>query len=257
MEIRHKVALVTGGAHRLGKSIALALASEGASVVITYLTAASEAAQTVGEIAARGVEAMSMCVDQRDTAAIDTLLAAVRERFGRLDILVNNAAIMERKPIFEITPEDWDRSLDTNLRGPFFVAQAAARLMLRKRVEQGETGANPAQDEQGSIVNIADLAAVRPWPSYLAHTVSKSGLVALTRALAVALAPSIRVNAIAPGSVLKPRDWSDEQWSRIGARAPLSRPGTPEDVVHAVLYLIRSPFITGQLLVLDGGRELR
>ncbi|MGH2593840.1 MAG: SDR family NAD(P)-dependent oxidoreductase [Anaerolineae bacterium] len=242
MEIRNRIALVTGGAHRVGKSIALALAAEGAHTIITYLSAAEEATRTLGEIEACGVRALSIKADQRDPAQIDTLFAAIRDRFGRLDILVNSAAIMERRTIFDITPDDWDRTLGTNLRGPFFVAQAAARLM---------------RQTQGCIINIADSSALHPWPSYIAHTVSKAGLVALTQALAVALAPSIRVNAIAPGAVLKPQNWSDEQWAKLAARIPLQRHGTPEDVAQAVLYLIRSDFVTGQLLVLDGGRELR
>jgi len=248
LEIRNRVALVTGGAHRVGKSIALALAAAGAHTAITYRHAVDEAARTRREIEAHGVQGLALQLDQREPAQIAALLGAVRERFSRLDILVNSAAIMERKPIFDITPEDWDRTLDTNLRGPFFMAQAAARLMLEKK---------PAATSLGCIVNIADLAALRPWPSYVAHSVSKAGLVGLTRALAVALAPSIRVNAIAPGAVLKPPGWSDERWSRLSRSAPLGRSGTPDDVAQAVLYLTRSEFITGQLLVLDGGRELR
>ena len=254
MVINGKIALVTGGAHRVGKSIALALAAEGAHIVISYHHAAAEAAQTAREIEAFGVQALAVKADQRDTAHIDALFALLRDRFGRLDILVNSAAIMERKPVFDITPDDWDRTLDTNLRGPFFIAQAAARMMLSAHPERS---AAKSKDAVGCIVNIADASALRPWPSYLAHTVSKSGLVALTKALAVALAPSIRVNAIAPGAVLKPPEWSDEQWLKLAERIPLGRPGTPDDVAQAVLYLIRGDFITGQVLVLDGGRDLR
>jgi len=262
MEIRNRIALVTGGAHRVGKSIALALAAEGAHTIITYLSAADEAMRTVRDIEACDVQALSIKADQRDPAQIDTLFAAIRDRFGRLDILVNSAAIMERRTIFDITPDDWDRTLDTNLRGPFFVTQAAAQLMREKHPERSPSASlriNSAEskDATGCIINIADSSALHPWPSYIAHTVSKAGLVALTQALAVALAPSIRVNAIAPGAVLKPQNWSDEQWAKLTARIPLQRHGTPEDVAQAVLYLIRSDFVTGQLLVLDGGRELR
>ena len=260
MEIRNRVAVVTGGAHRVGKSIALALAAAGAHTVITYLHAAEAAAHTAREIEACGVRALALPLDQRKPAQIAAMLDAVRNRFGRLDILVNSAAIMERKPIFDVTPDDWDRTLDTNLRGPFFVAQAAARLMLEQKPDAppGPDGdAHRSTGASGCIVNIADLAALRPWPSYLAHSVSKAGLVALTRALAAALAPSIRVNAIAPGTVLKPPDWSDERWAQLSRSVPLGRSGTPDDVAQAVLYLIHSEFITGQLLVLDGGRELR
>ena len=250
MEPRNRVALVTGGAHRVGKAIALALAEAGAHTVITYLGASEAAVETTRHIEALGVQALALKLDQRDAAHIDALFGSLRDRFGRLDILVNSAAIMERRPLFEITPDDWDRVIDTNLRGPFFVAQAAARLMLEAR-----SGA--PQPEAGCIVNIADLAALHPWPSYIAHTVSKSGLVAMTKVLALALAPSIRVNAVAPGAVLKPQDWSDERWRQVARRTPLARPGTPQDVAQAVMYLVRSDFVTGQLLVLDGGRELR
>jgi len=255
MDIRNRIALVTGGAHRVGRSIALALADAGAHLVITYLSAADEAAQTARDIAARGVQSLMVRLDQRDPAQIDTLFTAIRARFDRLDILVNSAAIMERKPLFDLTPDDWDRSLDTNLRGPFFVAQGAAKLMLQAQAEPNERESN--QLLQGCIVNIVDLAALRPWPSYIAHTASKAGLVAVTKALALALAPSIRVNAVAPGAVLKPDDWSDARWEQLAGRIPLGRPGTPKDVAQAVLYLVRSDFVTGHLLVLDGGRELR
>jgi pteridine reductase len=181
--------------------------------------------------------------DQRDLGAIDRLFDRLRQEVDRLDILVNNAAIMERQPALEITPDDWSRVIDTNLRGPFFMAQRAAQWMLT-------TGG-------GVIVNIADLAALHPWPSYLTHTISKSGLVAMTQALALALAPSIRVNAIAPGMVLKPDEWSDERWAKLIAALPLQRGGTLEDVAEAVLYCVRSDLMTGQTIVIDGGRSLK
>ena len=262
MKISGRVALVTGGAHRLGKSIALALARAGAQVLISYNRATAEAAQTVREIESLGAQAVAIKADQRDLAQIDSLFATIRERLGRLDIVVNSAAIMERRPVLDITPDDWDRTLETNLRGPFFVAQAAARLMLDLPAATEQHSAPDSSHAAGRavagcIVNIADVSALRPWPTYVAHTVSKAGLVALTKALAVALAPSIRVNAIAPGAVLKPADWSDERWLTLAARAPLGRPGAPDDVAQAVLYLVQSDFVTGQLLVLDGGRELR
>jgi len=254
LEIRNRIALVTGGAHRVGRSIALALAGAGAHTLITYLNAGEDAARTTRDIQGQGVRSLAVRLDQRDTSQIASLFKTVRDQFGQLDILVNSAAIMERGPVFDVKPDDWDRVLDINLRGPFFVAQAAARLMLEDRpLRDG----NVSTEERGCIVNVADLAALHPWPSYVAHTVSKAGLVALTKALAAALAPSIRVNAIAPGLVLKPPDWSDQHWRELAERTPLRRPGTPDDVAQAVLHLIRSEFTTGQLLVLDGGRELR
>ena len=243
MNIEDKVALVTGGARRVGKAIALALARSGARVLITYNTSAAEAAITVAEIDRSGGQAAAIQCDQRDLAAIDRLFDRLRLDTARLDILVNNAAIMERKPALEITPDDWSRVMDTNLRGPFFMAQRAAQWMLT-------TGG-------GVIVNIADLSALHPWPSYLTHTISKSGVVAMTQTLALALAPSIRVNAIAPGAVLKPDEWSDDRWEKMIAALPLRREGTAEDVAEAVLYCVRSDFMTGQTIVIDGGRSLK
>jgi pteridine reductase len=243
MDIENKVALVTGGARRVGKAIALALARSGARVIITYHMSADEAAITVAEIEQAGGRAVARQCDQRDLGAIDRLFDQLRRDFDRLDMLVNNAAIMERKPALEITPDDWSRVMDTNLRGPFFIAQRAAQWMI--------------PGGGGAIVNIADLSALQPWPSYLTHTISKSGVVAMTQALALALAPSIRVNAIAPGAALKPDEWSDDRWVKMIAALPLRREGTAEDVAEAVLYCMRSDFMTGQTIVLDGGRRLK
>jgi pteridine reductase len=243
MDATNKIALVTGGARRVGKAIALALARSGARVVITYNTSAEEAAATVAAIERSGGQAAAVQCDQRDLNAIDRLFDRLRLEHARLDILVNNAAIMERQPVLDITPDDWSRVIDTNLRGPFFVAQRAAQWML-------DTGG-------GVIVNIADLSALHSWPSYLAHTISKSGIVAMTQGLALALAPSIRVNAIAPGMIMKPDEWSEERWVRLIAALPLQREGTPDDVAEAVLYCVRSEFMTGQTIVIDGGRSLK
>jgi NAD(P)-dependent dehydrogenase (short-subunit alcohol dehydrogenase family) len=243
MDTENKIALVTGGARRVGKAIALALARSGARVVITYNTSIDEAAITVAEIERSGGQAAAVQCDQRDLGAIDRLFDGLRQDIARLDILVNNAAIMERQPALEITPDDWSRVIDTNLRGPFFMAQRAAQWMHT-------TGG-------GVIVNIADLSALHPWPSYLMHTISKSGLVAMTQGLALALAPSIRANAVAPGMILKPEEWSEERWAKMIAALPVQRGGTPEDVAEAVLYCVRSEFMTGQTIVLDGGRSLK
>jgi NAD(P)-dependent dehydrogenase (short-subunit alcohol dehydrogenase family) len=243
MNIENKIALITGGARRVGKAIALALAQSGARVIITYNTSVEEAAITVAAIERSGGQASAVPCDQRDLGAIDRLFDRLRQDIDRLDILVNNAAIMERKPALEITPDDWSRVIDTNLRGPFFMAQRAAQWMLT-------TGG-------GVIVNIADLSALHPWPSYLTHTISKSGVVAMTQGLALTLAPSIRVNAVAPGMILRPDGWSDDRWAKMIAALPLQREGTADDVAEAVLYCVRSEFMTGQTIVLDGGRSLK
>jgi pteridine reductase len=243
MNVENKVAIVTGGARRAGKAIALALARAGARVIITFKASAEAAELTVAEIERSGGQAAALPCDQRDPGAIDRLFERLRQEVDRLDILVNSAAIMERKPALEITLEDWSRVMDTNLRGPFFMTQRAAQWMLAAG--------------GGVIVNIADLSALDPWPSYLTHTISKSGLVAMTQAWALALAPSIRVNAVAPGLVLKPEGWSDEHWAKLIAALPLQRGGTADDMAEAVLYCVRSEFMTGHTIVIDGGRSLK
>jgi pteridine reductase len=169
--------------------------------------------------------------------------AREKAQWSRLDILVNSAAIMQQKPFLEITPQDWDTTIGINLKGPFLFSQHAGRMMM-------------AQDTGGIIVNIADEAGLTPWLRYVHHSVSKAGVVMLTRATALALAPKVRVNAIAPGPILKPNGWTDERWERLRPSTPLGRLGSPQDIVEAVLYLIRADFVTGHVLVVDGGRML-
>jgi NAD(P)-dependent dehydrogenase (short-subunit alcohol dehydrogenase family) len=244
LEIRDRIALVTGGAHRVGKAIALALAREGAHVAITYHTSAEQANQTAAEIEACSVGALAVSCDQSDPAQVVAVFDALKARWERLDILINSAAIMQQKPFLDITPEDWDATLDINLKGPFLFSQHAGRMM----VTHAQAG--------GVIINIADEAGLSPWPRYVHHSVSKAGVIMLTKATALALAPHVRVNAIAPGPVLKPQGWTEERWDTLRLDTPLDRLGSPQDVVDAVLYLIRAEFVTGQVLVVDGGREL-
>lgn len=245
MEIQGKVVLVTGGAQRVGKAIALALARAGAHVAITYHTSIDQAQATVAEIEPSGVRATAYVCDQSEVASIEQLFFNLRRDFDHIDIVVNNAAIMERRPALDVTPADWERVINTNLRGPFFISQSAARWMIETHTP-------------GVIINIADTAALKPWPGYITHTISKTGLVAMTETLALALAPQIRVNAIAPGPILKPPDWSDEQWQRTAeATVPLKRAGSLEDVTDAVLLCVRSDFMTGHTVVIDGGRTLK
>jgi pteridine reductase len=245
VEIHNKVALVTGGAQRVGKAIALALAQAGASVAITYHASADQARATVAEIEQSGERAAAYACDQREAASIEQLFFNLRRDFDHIDLIVNNAAIMERQPVLAVTLDDWERVINTNLRGPFFIAQAAARWMIETHTS-------------GVIINIADTAAFKPWPGYITHTISKTGLVAMTETLALALAPQIRVNAIAPGPIIKPPDWTDERWLRTAeATVPLKRIGSLDDVTGAVLLCTRSDFMTGHTLVIDGGRILK
>ncbi|UCC81451.1 MAG: 3-oxoacyl-ACP reductase FabG [Gemmatimonadota bacterium] len=243
MDFSGKVALVTGSARRLGRSIAGALAEAGCAIVIHHHASPSEAADAVGECRALGVEAAALQADLGDPEQIDLLFAELESSFGRLDILVNNAATFAGVPATQITPEEWDRVLNLNLRAPFFCSQHAARLMKR-------TGA-------GSIVNLADVAAFQAWPGYAHYCVSKAGLVMVTRVLARALAPEVRVNAVAPGPVLPPEDTSPDEQERLAELTALKRLGEPDDVVQAVLFLVRSDYITGETIVVDGGKLLR
>ena len=244
MEIRDRIALVTGGAHRVGRSIALTLAREGAHVAITYHASADEGQQTVAEIKACGAGGLAVRCDQSDARQVAAVFDAIQAQWGRLDILVNSAAIMQQKLFLDLTPQDWDATLGVNLTGPFLFSQHAGRMMLA----QSASG--------GVIINIADEAGLTPWPRYVHHSVSKAGVIMLTRAAALALAPEVRVNAIAPGPVLKPEGWTDERWETLRPSTPLDRLGSPQDVVEAVLYLIRAEFVTGHVLVVDGGRIL-
>ncbi len=241
--MRGKVALVTGSARRLGRSIAGALAEVGCAIAIHHHASPTEAADAVGACRALGVEAAAFQADLGDPGQIDRLFAELESSFGRLDILVNNAAIFAGVPVSQITPEEWDRVLNLNLRAPFFCSQQAAGLMKRAR--------------GGSIVNIADVAAFQAWPGYAHYCVSKAGLVTLTRVLARALAPDVRVNAVAPGPVLPPEDIPSEEQERLAELTALKRLGRPEDIVQAVLFLLGSSYITGETIVVDGGKLLR
>jgi pteridine reductase len=159
-----------------------------------------------------------------------------------LDVLVNNASTFQSTPLLAISEAEWDQVLGVNLKGPFFLAQAAQPLLRR--------------DGGGVIVNIADLSGLQPWPSYAHHSVSKAGLIHLTRVLARALGPEIRANCIAPGTVLPPEDYTEAQLRQSRERTVLHRIGTPDDVVRALLYLIESDYLTGEVTVVDGGRML-
>jgi NAD(P)-dependent dehydrogenase (short-subunit alcohol dehydrogenase family) len=235
-----KVALVTGAAKRIGRAVVVRLASEGADVVVHYRGSAAEAEGAVEEIKKLGRKSFALQADLRNVAEIQRMIRQVDERFGRLDILVNNAANFLPGRIEDTTEEMWDASLDTNLKGLFFCAQAAAPLLKKSR---------------GVIVNFGDVGGVLAWPGYIAHCVSKAGVVMLTKCLAKALAPEVRVNAIAPGTITMSGDPSEWEKDFI-RRAPLQRTGTPEDVAEAVLFAVRSTFMTGEVLMLDGGRTL-
>jgi NAD(P)-dependent dehydrogenase (short-subunit alcohol dehydrogenase family) len=234
------VALVTGSAKRLGRAVALRLAAEGADVVVHYRTSAAEARSAVAEIEKLGRRGMAIAADLDRVSEIKRLFDETAKQFGRLDILVNSAANFLPASIVSATEEIWDASLDSNLKAPFFCTQAAAPLLRRTK---------------GTIVNFADTGGLLGWPGYIPHSVSKAGVVMLTKVLAKALAPDVRVNAIAPGTITMlgdPPEWEAE----FIKLAPLQRSGTLGDVTDTVLFLVQSKFVTGLVLVVDGGRTL-
>jgi pteridine reductase len=243
MDLAGRVALVTGGARRLGRAFVEALADKGMRVAIHYGASRDGADELVAALAARGIEAAHFNADLRDADAAAALPDRVVERFGRLDVLVNSAAVMERVGVANVTVQHWNDVINLNLRAPFFVAQRAAPHLAAVH---------------GTIVNIADLGGLEPWPNYAVHSISKAGMIMLTKVLATALAPDVTVNAIAPGTVLVPEDYDAEKRAFLSATTPLQRLGTPADAVNALLYLIeRADFVTGETVVVDGGRVLR
>ena len=235
-----KVALVTGSAKRLGRAVALRLASEGADLVIHHGASHAAAAETVAEIEKLGRRAVAFSADLKKVDEIRGLFEKAGQEFGRLDILVNSAANFLPASIISTTEEIWDASLDTNLKAGFFCAQAAAPLLRRTK---------------GAIVNFADVGGLQGWPGYIPHSISKAGVVMLTKVLAKALAPEVRVNAIAPGTITMPGD--PPEWEADFVKlALLRRTGAPSDIADAVSYLVHAEFTTGHVLVLDGGRSL-
>ena len=240
MDAAGKVALVTGGARRVGRALSLGLGRAGADVAVNYHSSSAEARSVVGELEAMGRRAVAIKADVSRRSEIQQLIRTVGEEFGQLDILVNSAASFESAPFLDIKESDWDHVMAVNLKGPFLLMQEAAPLLRA--------------NQQGLIVNIADLSAFQAWPSYAHHAVSKAGLVHLTRIAARALAPAIRVNCIAPGTVLPPEGYTGQGSDGTSDRRLVEQPGKPEDVVNALLYLVSNDFVTGQALVVDGGR---
>lgn len=236
------VALITGAAARLGKIIALALAERGLNVAITYFHADEPWQETCTELAHYGVEVMALQLDVRQHDQPRACVETIIERWGRLDILVNNASVWLQSNFLDIDLAAWETALDVNLTGPFLCAQAAAPHMLR----QGH----------GVIINMADLSAFQTWPGYAHHAASKAGLITLTKVMAAELAPTIRVNAIAPGTVLLPDNASPAKRQWAIENSLLKRIGSPEDVARMVCSLIDMDFTTGAVYFVDGGRAL-
>ncbi len=236
-----RVALVTGGARRIGRGIALELAARGAHVVVNYRSSSAEAGEVTAEIGKLGRRALAVRADVSKREDVQRLIGEIESAFGRLDILVNNAGMFQHVPFEQITDEEWNGILATNLTSQFLCAQLAAPLLKRSG--------------RGRIVNLASLGGLLAWPGYTHYCVSKAGVIMLTRCLARALAPEITVNAIAPGTITFPGDAPELEADYI-QRAPLGRTGHAADIAEAVAFLIESDFITGQIIAVDGGRSL-
>ncbi len=236
-----RVALVTGGAIRLGRALSLGLAEAGYDVVVHHRDSGDAARELVTHIRELGRRAETVAADLAEPGAPEGVAAAVRERFGRLDLLVNSAASFRSGPLLEVDADAWDAIMGLNVRAPHLLVRAAADLLRRAR---------------GSVVNIVDLSAFQPWTGHPVHAVSKAALAHLTRIQARTLAPHVRVNGVAPGAVLPPDDYDADAVRELEAMTPLGRTGTPDDVVRAVLYLAGASYVTGQILTVDGGRLL-
>ena len=243
-ELHGKTALVTGAARRIGAAIARRLHASGASVVLHYRGAEAEAGRLEAELnAARAGSALKVKADLLAPVAPRALVSAALERFGGLDVLVNNASTFYPTAVGSIEAGHWEELMGSNLRAPLFLAQQAAPELAKRG---------------GAIVNIADIHAERPLKGYLVYSIAKSGLAALTRALALELAPGVRVNAVAPGAIAWPEDgqFPPPERDRILATTPLARLGSAEEIAQAVHFLAIAPFVTGQVLAVDGGRSL-
>jgi len=236
-------ALVTGAGKRIGQAIAIGLAQSGCDVAVHYHGSAKGAEETARAVRGTGRRAELLRADLSDAAAARGLADQAARAFQRLDVVVNSSGVMVRQAVEAVTPESWDATLDLNLRAMFFVSQGAIPHLRRAK---------------GKIVNMADIAAMEPWPAYVPHCVSKAGVVMLTKALARALAPDIAVNAVAPGAVLLPEDWDEQAREHIRETTPLERLGSPADIVVAVRFLLAgTDYATGTVLVVDGGRLIR
>jgi pteridine reductase len=244
VQLAGRVAIVTGGGKRIGRALCLTLADVGCSVMVHYSHSADEARGTVQQITALGGQADCVGANFGDPhPPIPQVIGAAYERFGRADILINSAAIFEPGSLASTTESDWDRQFAINLKAPAFLCR--------------EFAARHQPGVPAAIVNIADWRGLTPLPGHFSYTLTKAALIAMTRILALELAPDIRVNAVAPGSILPPPGAGPEYLERLAKQVPLKRHGDPSDVTSAVLYLLRSDFVTGEVLAVTGGEQLQ
>ena len=242
MELKDRIALVTGAGRRVGQAIATALGGRGMHVAVHYNESSEGAHETAAAIRKVGGTATLFQADLSQPTAPGALVDEVARSLGSLDVLVNSAAVMHRTPLESVTPAEWDGIFAINSRAPFFASIAAHRHMAARG---------------GAIVNIADLAGLETWPAYIPHGLSKSVVIQMTRALARTLAPSVRVNAVAPGVIMLPESWQADIGERLRKTTPLRKLGSANDVVGAVIYLLEADYVTGETIVVDGGRHIR
>ncbi len=244
MKLQGKVALVTGAAHRVGKAIALALAQEGADIVVHYGGSESAARETASEIEAMGRRVLLHQADMGSWDAVTALGNAALAHFGTVDILINSAATFVPNDYFSTTEADFDKAFDVNIKGPFVLSQIIGKAMM-----------NSKDGNVSNVINIVDEGAFYPWKHYVAHSLSKAALLALTRSQTLNLGPKVRVNAICPGPILKPPDYTEAQWQELRMSNPLHALGTAEQVAEIVIFLVTGPqFINGDCIMLEGGR---
>jgi len=242
MDLNGKVALVTGGAVRVGRAISLALAGQGMRLVVHYHSSAADAEALCAEVRAGGGEAVAVGADLSRGEEVQRLAREAVAAFGGIDVLVNNASVFPAAGLEEASEEGWDHAIAVNLRAPFFLIRYLAPTLRERR---------------GVVVNMCDLAGLQAWKTYAMHGVSKAGLAHLTRVAARTLAPEVRVVGIAPGTVLPPEEMGEQEVAELARTTPLRRNGSPEDVTGALLYLLGADFVTGHIIVIDGGRMLR
>ncbi|HWL07006.1 MAG TPA: SDR family oxidoreductase [Planctomicrobium sp.] len=243
MTLANTNVIVTGGAVRIGRAIAIHLAQQGMNVCIHYASSHHEAEETLGLLRGLGVKAVAVQADLRDAVSgAEQVFRSATSELGPVQVLINSAAIFKTGTVLDTSEENWDDHLSLNLKAPFFLSQQFARQL-------------PVGDE-GTIINLVDWRGEVPPPGHAAYTIAKAGLIAQTKILAQELGPHIRVNAIAPGAILPPPEGSSEGFHRRGEGIPLQRVGSPDEIVKAVDYLLTARFVTGEILHVTGGEEL-
>ncbi|SVA93842.1 uncharacterized protein METZ01_LOCUS146696 [marine metagenome] len=236
-----RVALITGGAVRVGRAISIALARQGYDLAISYNSSDKPAKDLQNSLRQEGREILLLEGDLSCPVTIENMAATFQKNFSQLDLLVNNAANFFSTSLLETNCDEWDEVMAVNLRAPHLLVKEFAHLLTKS---------------SGSVINISDHLGIKPRSSYAHHSIAKAGLIHLTRIQAMVLAPHVRVNAIAPGLVLPPEDMDDEKYKQEVSKTLIDRAGTVDDVTQAMTFLLNSPNITGQTIVVDGGSTI-